>query len=208
MKPDAFSKPPSCSGPPPPYTARRGKVAWSLLIPLLCLLLGSGPLSSPQQSWKEDQIKAVFVYNLTFFVFWKKDILGPENQPFRILNLGNEIMETVLEKAVTGESIMGHAISVDHIPLHALADYQIIFIPKNMTTRTSSILSANLGSQTLLVGETLPFLAAGGMISFVRTDTRIQIYINKKSLEQAGIQISSKLQQISHIVSTPRESQP
>ena len=164
----------------------------------LYLLLCPCSLTARQDAWNEHQIKAVFVYNLTFFVFWNKTDLGTLSTPFRILNLGNEEMETVLETVVKKESILGHAISAEHTPLHSLSEYRIIFVPETMTRRTAHILSQTRESKTLLVGETMEFLEQGGMISFICTGHKIKTYINQDALRRADIRISAKLYQISH----------
>ncbi|WP_083254487.1 YfiR family protein [Desulfoplanes formicivorans] len=184
----------------PPFTYGRlwlpKAPVWFVLIAGICLLL-TRPLAAEQSGFDENQIKSIFIYNLTYFVFWDMKRLGPPSTPFRILNLGDQTMQHSLEKAVQGESVQNHHLHVDSVPMHPLHAYQIIFVPSNKTFRTKQLLQEIHGHQTLLVGESIDFLEKGGMIAFIRNGKKINIYLNMNALIKANILISSKLYRVS-----------
>ncbi|MDD2218542.1 MAG: YfiR family protein [Desulfoplanes sp.] len=168
---------------------------WATLFGLYIIFF-PGSLSAHKTTWDDTQIKAAFVYNLTYFIFWDQKDLGDLSQPFHILALGNDDMGDILKKITSHEAVMGHSITVENTPLRPLHEYPIIFVSDNMTSRTRQLQTELHGCHTLLIGENMQFLEQGGMISFICIKKKVKIYYNQRALHAADIHVSAKLYQI------------
>ena len=168
---------------------------WATILSLWLLFFPCS-LSAHTTTWDDTQVKAAFIYNLTFFIFWEQKDLGEISQPFRILVIGDENMGNTLKQITSHESVLGHRMTVENTPLRALSQYRIIFVPDSMTSRTKQLLTDIRDGHTLLIGENKQFLEQGGMISFIRTKNRVKIYYNRQALQAAHLQVSAKLYQV------------
>lgn len=168
---------------------------WAIILFLWVLFFPSS-LSAQTKTWDDTQVKAAFIYNLTFFIFWDQKDLGELSQPFRILVIGDKNIGNTLKQITLDESVLGHRMTVETTPVHALHEYRIIFVANNMTSRTKQLLSGLHGHRTLLIGENKQFIEQGGMISFIRAKNKVKIYYNHQALQAAHLQISAKLYQV------------
>jgi len=152
-------------------------------------------------SVQEDQIKAVFIFNLMNFITWPDRSFSGKNDNIKVGVIGNNRLGTILKKVVSEELIQGRKIkmTLNEDSLN-LCDYHLIFISstKKMIQNLKRIRNKNCSFLT--VGDASDFVHKGGIISLVREDKRIRVEINAALAKKARIKISSKLMRISTII--------
>lgn len=183
--------------------SRRGKRWLALFLPLLALL----PLPANAGQFGEYEIKAGFLYNFMNFVNWSE---APEGA-------GNQMVVVVFDTGATGqtiaavlaaESVQGRAIRVIQTTQPADArKAHLLFVPAAYGGDPVKILQAIHGRPVLTVGESPSFIAAGGMINFVRQGTKIRFEINPRAAQEAGLRISSQLLRLAIIADGPHSQE-
>jgi len=113
-------------------------------------------------------------------------------------------MAEILEETVRGRQAKGRPIEVRELsaagpfkPCHILL---IVFSDKD---RIVPILSSVQSGNVLTVGQSEEFTRLGGMINLLRNDTSIELEINPKAADAAGLKISSRLLAVSRVVADP-----
>ena len=123
----------------------------------------------------EDQIKSVFLFNLTHFVTWPL----PENtspSTFNIGVYGNPSFQNVLTQTVETETKDGRQLKVTAI--HDLnkitAQCRIVFIAKEVADDWELIHKKIAGLPILTVSDLKDFTSRGGMVALLRKNNNIQ----------------------------------
>ena len=84
-----------------------------LVLALLVVLTVFNPAKA--EVYDQDQVKAVFLYNLTNFITWPAKTDGTDIKAFTIGVIGSDTpMAAFLEHAVSGETARGLSIAVTH----------------------------------------------------------------------------------------------
>ncbi len=145
----------------------------------------------------EYEIKAAFLYNFAKFVEWPDGTLE-RSERFTICVVGASDVSEQLDRVVDGRNVGGRAVAVETLPgPEEGAGCQILFA----TDSAAAEATRGLGFPGVLtVGERSSFAREGGMINFVFIDKKVRFEINKKSAEEAGLAISSKLLKLAHDV--------
>ncbi len=145
----------------------------------------------------EYEVKAAFLYNFAKFVEWPGEAM-PMQPRFSICVFGEEQVSERILPVVDGRQVGGRAVAVRTLSDAASAgDCQILFAAGTEAAEAARGLAL---PGVLTVGESSGFARDGGMISFVFIDKKVRFEINKKSAEQAGLSISSKLLKLAHDV--------
>lgn len=155
----------------------------------------SGCLTSrvPQPS-AEYREKAAFLYHFGQFVEWPTYAFSSPTAPLVIGVWGGNPFGYELENLVNRQNINGHPLVVQRLDsLAGLKGCHILFIHPSEKTRLPPIFSALQGGPVLTVSEADHFLAAGGMINFVKADGKVRFEINQAAAQRAGLKISSQL---------------
>ena len=153
----------------------------------------------------EYSVKGLFLYNFTKFVTWPEKSFSRAGAPLIIGVLGDDPFGETLNKTVDGKIVNGRPIQVRHFdgfdPRQAasIRKCHILFICSSENDDIGVILDAIKGSSVLTVSEYEGFPAKGGVILFFRKENRLALKINPEAAKKAGLQISSKLLQISEI---------
>jgi len=162
---------------------------------LLFLESGTARAQEPQPS--EYQLKAAFLYNFAKFVEWPTTALPSASSPFVIGILGENPFGEDLAKTVAGKKILEHPISVQLCAsLDQATNCHILFISDSEKASLGDLLKRLRGAPVLTVGENDQFLAAGGMVNFVRVANKIHFQINDEPARAAKLKISSKLRNL------------
>ncbi len=172
-----------------------------LLVLTFFLLFGEQYLHAHPTSFKEEQIKAVFLYNLTNFITWSEEGLENKDASFKICVLGEDSFVEILEKVVQGESIKGKRIIVEKgDKIKDLCSCYILYISSTMRSDLPEIFKATRNCNVLTVGGGEGFASLGAMVNLIQKDNRMIVEINLDSSQNAGLEISSKLLNIATIV--------
>lgn len=159
---------------------------------IMLLLLITGKVSAQKG---QDQLKSVFIYNFIKYVDWPGDY---KNGDFVITTLGKsstvaKLQEVAQRKRAGSQKIVVNVVnSVGEIPRT-----HILYIPKS---RSNDLAAAKrkLGKQsTLIITENEGLAHQGACINFVYRDAQQQFELNKKAIENQGLQVSTNLVNLS-----------
>lgn len=164
-----------------------------------CMLFGAG--ESVAQDVHEDQIKSVFLYNLVHFVTWPQGVVLSA-PTFNIDVRGNAPFIDTLKQTVETEQKESRELVVSKISdldeITALC--RVIFITRDAIADWDAIRERVAGLPILTVSDQADFTRRGGMVGLVRYDKKIQIEVNYKKVQQAGLSMSAKLLRLARIV--------
>ncbi len=166
---------------------------WSASVGILLLLLAPGP-ASQAQNVTEDQVKAAYVYNFAKFVEWPSRDFPSPTAPLRLCVLDDRSLELELIQIAKGKAVAGRPVIV--VPIQnrdQSRDCHILFIGSSQERQVRHIIEVLRETNVLTVGETKGFVEAGGIITFVLQDDRVQFEVNHKAAKRAGLSISSRL---------------
>lgn len=169
---------------------------------MIALLAGLAVQPAAAQRGLEYEVKAAFIYNFIKFVEWPADALA-EGEPFRVCLAGEDPFGGAVERTVRGDTIGGHAITVERSALDAVSpSCDLVFVPRAHAGRTAAIVKALEGAPALLVGESDGFLQAGGAIDLVVEGGHVRFDIAENHAAAHGLRISSKLLRVARNTGT------
>ena len=175
----------------------------AVLLGLLVLLLGArrsiaGDASVP---FTEYRVKALFLLNFTKYVAWPTNAFTGTNTPFTFGVYGENDFADDLQTAVAGRSVNGRSIIIRQLDgTNDLAGCQILFISHSAVNLRGEILDQVRTLPVLTVGETDQFLQQGGVIHFLKKESKVRLEINLEAARQANLNISSKLLNVADLV--------
>ena len=149
----------------------------------------------------DQQVKAAFVVNFLKFVTWPEGPAAPD-APIEVVVLGADDLARAIEHASAGQQIAGRAIKVRAVrrPGDIGAAPQLLFIGAAERDRLPVLLRAFEGRPVLTVGDGTGYGAAGVVLNFYTSDTRIRFEANTTAAARARLQISSHLLRLARIV--------
>jgi len=161
---------------------------------LALALAGSSASEFQNRTARENDLKAVFLFNFTQFVQWPADAFADVSDPFVIGILGDDPFGSTLKEVVAKETVGKHKIVVRHYQdVRDIANCQMLFISPSESLRLNHIFEHLRGRSILSVGETESFLAHGGMIRFLLVGNKLHLQINLETAKAAHLTISSQL---------------
>ena len=173
---------------------------WALLSSVL--FLGCAAFA---QTAEVSQVKAAYLYNFTKYVEWPPDTFHSADDPAVICVAGDDRTGKILEQVTLGRKANGRRVQARNPrSVNELRSCQVLFIGFEDKERITGILRNLHDSRVLLVGQTDQFLSLGGMINLVQKNGSIELEIDAKVTEAAGLKISSRLLFVSRIVSNER----
>jgi hypothetical protein len=153
----------------------------------------------------EYEVKAAFLYNFSKFVEWPPESLTPD-APFRICLLHDDPFGGRLERTVAGDTVDGHPIVVERVPVDiGQTSCHILFVPRSQAARVQALVRALGRDPVLTVGESPGFLAAGGIINLVVEGGHVRFDVNVDGGAARGLRISSKLLRVARNTGGARE---
>ncbi len=152
---------------------------------------------------EEDQVKAVFLYNLVNFVNWPENALT-ECDSFIITIVGNRRFADLVGEAVKDEFKANLKLEVQYMEDLDKAQYNtccgMIFIDQKYQESWLKHKDSFIDKPILIVGESLNFIEQGGMVNLLKKGNRIQIEIGMQQSEYVGISYSAKLLRLARLV--------
>lgn len=177
--------------------ARARRMVWSII----AIIIGGAFSASAADAALEYKVKAGFIYNFIKFVEWPVTALSASNSSVVVGVLADDLAASVLQQALAGKSVNGHALEVRLLKeTHEAGDCHLVFIGRAQEGRVKDILEQLKAAPVLTVSEIDQFGQRGGMINLVRNDDSFRFEINLKALERAGLKISSRLSSQATIV--------
>lgn len=147
------------------------------------------------------EVRALYLYNFAMFIHWPKSAFPTENSPIRYCVLGDRVLRRTLARLLENEQVKGHPLELEPLgsPVNS-SHCHLLYLDSTQTSNAEQILARMKNQPVVTVGESKAFPLSGGMIGLVRKGRRIRPVINTRAAEEAGIRISSKLLQLSTVV--------
>ena len=176
---------------------------WRLLL-LATLLLGLPAWpppchGAPPPRVEHAQLKAVFLYNFLHFVTWPIDPQGADKAAAMVIGVVGDspVLQALEELAATITEKNKRSLRIvalgSYRPGLDLGACHILFVSASEEVHLAEIIADLNKRPVLTVGDTDPFLAAGGMITMLEQQSRIRYHINRKVASEAGLRLSSQL---------------
>lgn len=183
-------------------TSRCGLPFRSLAGVLLMFMLAGGSSAPAQEAvTRENQLKAVFLFNFAQFVEWPASAFDGTDSPLVIGVMDGDPIALLLDEVVRGELIQGRPLQVRRYrQVQEVADCHILFINRSESARLEEFTRRLQGGSILTVGDGDRFAERGIMIGFVTERDRIRLRINLGAARASGLQLSSKLLRSAEIV--------
>ena len=172
----------------------------TLIMVLVCLVSIFCGKAEAQDVY-EDQVKSVFLFNLTHFVTWPPP--GKDSpSTFNIGVYGNPSFQNVLAQTVEAETKDDRPLKVTSIRdlIKLTGDYRILYVAKEVANDWEQIHKKIAGLPILTVSDQKDFTHRGGMVALLRKNNNIQIEVNYTRVQQAGLSMSAKLLRLARIV--------
>ena len=180
------------------------RMRWATAFLLLSLSFSAADVSAKSMVISEEQVKAVYLFNLTSFIDWPAEAFDSPDTPLRIAIAGEDGIEsfiTFIRMVINGETTGARPIVVERFSHKAdPTGYHILFISTSNGPDVSRLIKAARGKPILTVGDRDGFCQGGGMINLVRSGNRIGIEANLEAAKAAKLKVSSKLLRIATIV--------
>jgi hypothetical protein len=152
--------------------------------------------SSQAQLRDERAVRAAYVFNLTKYVEWP-----PDKRELWIGFAGSRTTGEMLQKMLEGKNSESRPIHVRMFPsAEELKKCDIYYMADPDSRLLQLWLESPDNPQALTVGEVDSFAAEGGMVGLVKVGDQMQIQVNLKATQRAGIRISSRLLSLAVIV--------
>lgn len=167
------------------------------LLSVLCLAPAYGQTALQD----ERTVKAAFVFNLIKYVEWPD-----EGKELVIGFTGDDSMGEMLKKLLDGKSSDNHEIRVLISPSDQdIQRCNLVYISEPTARKIKATLGRIHKKNILTVGETNSFTNEGGMVGLVRVGEQVHILVNLDLVQEANLQISSRLLNLSTVIRNGKE---
>ena len=152
----------------------------------------------------EDEVKAAFLYNFTKYVDWPAAAFQDDSDPFRMCVAASPKFFRTVETLINGEKARGRPIQLMAPEPATLHRCHILFTGAQQASRFDASMPALSRRPILTVGESQNMFDRGGAILLVLDDSRVRFDVNVRSIEKAGLTVSSKLLRVARKVREDR----
>ena len=169
---------------------------------IVVLALSSSVPSAHAQlpSWRENEIKAAFLYNFVKFTEWPAEAF-PESSSLLIVGVLDDRQVDAAFESLDGKIAGGRKLVIKRIEgTYDLKSCHIVFIRISGKERVAQILGSLQNSNVLTVGEMKGFAQLGGIINFYMRSNRLRFEINVDAAKRAELKMSSKLLKLAKVV--------
>ena len=171
------------------------KISILSIIVLMCICMSEMTFGARIED--EARVKTAYIYNFCKYVTWPESAAG---EPLDICLLGQDPLAEYLP-SLKKKTIASRNIEVQLYSICSDASCcELLFISKSEKENLEKVLSTLAGQPVLTVSDIKGFAEKGGMIELVRQGNKIRFVINRKSVEQAGLTISSRLLKLATLV--------
>ncbi len=146
-------------------------------------------------------MKAAFLPKLANFVTWPASAFAETNSPLVIGILGEDPFGPQFDEDLKSVVIHGRPMVVKRLgAMPKPGAVHLLFVGQSATARIGDI-RKTLGKEPILtLGDASGFAEAGGMINFTKVEGKLRFEINITAAQASGLQISSRLLQVSTVV--------
>jgi len=188
----------------------RNRMSCLLLICLLVLHCPSLIFAQDETTFKEYDVKAVWLIAFLRFIDWPADAMS-KSDTITIGIFGDQPVPSqfalALDTPVKGKKLVIRSIrelQEDTV----LSDCLILFIDANHIESLETIIGLVDTKSVLTVSETDAFLENGGIVNFVIVNDQIRFEINQVAAQKSGLRIPSQLLRRAHKVIRKERGNP
>ena len=167
----------------------------------LLLQVAVVPARAEAPSVVAPEIVAAFLVKFTSYVKWPPGTFSRPDTPVVIGIFGRDPFGSAINTIARSYTASGRHVEVRRCPdLVSLRACNIVFVAQSAVDRLAEVVATVSGRPILLVGDTPGFLDRGGTINFVMVGNKIRFEISRKNCAKAGLEISSKLLKVAHVL--------
>jgi hypothetical protein len=171
------------------------------------LAFGSAEAAGPQgpDAPSENEVKAAFLFHFAQLVTWPDPAHAPgEAPPIVIGVVGRDPFGRVLEATIGRETVRGRPLRIvrfAQVPTEPAQLPHILYVAAGDVDDAVRTVTALSSAPVLTVSTVKGFAQRGGMVEFkITPDARVAFDINLRTVERAGLKMSSQLLKIARIV--------
>lgn len=171
----------------------------ALVIITLCLAVPPASAEEKLQLY-EQKIKAGLVYNLLKYTTWPQESGAGEGR-LQICLFGGDPFDGYLSP-LEGRTAQQAPIAVMQIRQVKQAEScSVVIIPRDQESILPELLKFLNGRHILTISDIRNFAKSGGMVELAKEGEKINMYINKNTVERAGLDIQGRMLRLARIVS-------
>lgn len=162
-------------------------------------------LGANQVPLDDTLVRAVYCYKFGKFIRWPPAKLPTGEATLNFCVLGQNSFDRRALSAIEGRSVQGRTLAValyksGLIPDDALDLCHILYVGASEKQRLAPILASLDARPVLTISNIESFSQHGGMITLVQSQGRIRFEVNLRSLQRAGLTISSKILELAKVI--------
>ena len=157
-------------------------------------------MGSIQAQVSENEYKAAFIERFTRFVEWPTDF---KDNTFKIIVIGETPIKKSLDELFKNTNIKKLDVELKYTDdIQDIKDANLVFISSSQNSRIDEILSITNEYPILTISGSEGFGAKGIHINMYIEDNHIRYEINKESIKNSNLNVSSLLLNSAKIVET------
>lgn len=181
-----------------------GRLLVAVLLTLILFAIGVVP-SDAREPAPEDAVKAAMLYNFVQFVRWPEGVVPERPEQELVLGiLGRDpLQEWLLDLAAEDtRSVSLRTVQLDSLQELAAQKHklQVLYVGRTAQKDLDAILRVLKGTPVLTVSDDELFVKQGGMMSFVRQNSRIRFDLNLDAVALGQLKISSRLYGLARLI--------
>jgi hypothetical protein len=161
---------------------------------IACLLIacvGFAAASQAAEQYREDAVKAAFLYRFTGYVEWPQE--SADSGQFTIAVIGGDSVARELDKLLPGHTIKGRPAKVVQIKSpKEIGAAQMLYVGPEFNGDVGTLIGT-IPSYVLIVTDDADGLDEGSIVNFMLVDRRVRFEISVSAAERAGLKVSSEL---------------
>lgn len=163
------------------------------------------PASGEDDSARELNLRAAFVFNFARFVEWPREAL-PDTAGLRIGVFAPDKLPAPFA-TLQGRLVRGHVVRIVPLgPADNPSNCHLLFCNEATAAQLTALLASARGHPVLTVGEGRDFMDRGGMIELLTRDNRLRFRIRPDAARAVGLRVGASLLQLAdEVLDQPRE---
>jgi len=160
----------------------------------LAAVLAETSQASAGEASLELAVKATYLYKLAPFVNWPPEAYASAAAPLVICVQGADPFGQVLDRAVSGQVVGSHPVTVKRLPrIDAESGCHIAYLAGGPAQSQTQALQAVDGQPVLTVTDEARGGGARGIVHLLLAGGKVRFSIDARQAEAGGVTISSKL---------------
>lgn len=166
----------------------------------LALMTLFRPMSAHAQTQApEAELKAAIIANMLLFVEWPAGKASANTDQLSICHFDESPVAEALSR-LNGKSVKGKILNVMRTNLDKAGNCHALYLSSSQRNTLTRLASGNIAALPLLIGDTPGFLLHGIMVNLEPEAGRIAFDIDLRSLQAAGLKISSKALRLARVI--------